>query len=269
MVHFKRTVSMRKFFISFSMILIILCSTVQAFEASDAASVGIEGMYYGYKERSSKDNSPFMKLDGAAVGVNLSIYDEQVDHFYQLSGRFVIGQSRYVGSYQKGNYGNLRLNNTKDSILESQFIIGPNFLLNFLHFYSSPYLGIGYRYKTDHGKDKSSYLRESNYIYLPLGIRLLSGVGGLKDKIGFFVEYDFLAKSYHKSHLNQTIKNKQRKGYGAKIGFLFQEEGIQIKPFLNLWKIKDSDISCDEAGSCIVEPRNKTIETGISFAFIF
>jgi hypothetical protein len=147
----------------------------------------------------------------------------------------------------------------------------------------TPYLGIGYRYLNDDTSGKISstgaygYERESNYIYSPIGLEVITP---LKNgwSVGAMLEYDYFWKGIQKSHLSNVpgyydIENNQDEGYGFRGSIKVRNKGEKldfvIEPFIRYWNIKDSKTTTDPTGTTWIEPKNNSTEFGIKFAVKF
>jgi len=126
------------------------------------------------------------------------------------------------------------------------------------------------------------YERESNYLYLPVGIEIITG---LKNNWcwGAAIEYDYFLSGKQKSHLSDfdpglnDIDNKQDKGYGLRGVVKFVRKGQRVnffmEPFIRYWKIEESDReSAFYYGNYIgwwIEPKNKSTEIGCNIGISF
>jgi hypothetical protein len=134
--------------------------------------------------------------------------------------------------------------------------------------FNGVYAGLGYRYLNDDSSgDSYGYERESNYLYVPIGMR--------KDwrlqprwRLSLTGELDVLLVGYQVSHLDPTIRNWQWPGVGGVVSLELQHRGdnidLGVAPFVRYWWIDESSV---EDG--YYEPENNTVEYGLSFIFRF
>ncbi len=204
----------------------------------------------------------------------------QNDWFLREEARFSYGQVEYAGSgIQSGApdwYGEIRGLAGRDIELRTVVL--------------SPYAGFGYRYLYNDVRGYSNtgsagYRRESNYYYLPLGIahhmRMGDGV------LATTVEYDYLLWGKQVTRLSDLIgkngivsasdtTNRQNKGYGVRLGMMYEMGDWGFGPFFHYWNIADSEVTTqvmtDALGPALVsllEPRNTTTEYGMRLMFRF
>ena len=127
----------------------------------------------------------------------------------------------------------------------------------------TPYIGLGHRYWVDMLGGKTSttghagYDRESNYLYLPLGVNvgvpLQSGWS-----VGLNAEFDVFLWGQQKSHLEDvssalnTLENDQNDGWGIRGALTVKKEmegiALVVEPFIRYWSIEDSDIGTVTCG---------------------
>ncbi len=231
-----------------------------------SASLGL----YRYKEPG------LMSLEGYKLGINLEATRVLPDeNFVRGDVRFAFGPVDY-SSYSTGSaMGNPSL------YMEARGLVGDdwegdNAVLAF-------YTGIGYRYLLHDGRGLScitidvcffGYRRESNYLYLPIGVIHRSA---LEDdaRLVLTLEYDHLLIGKQVSRVSDGGQghsdsiNTQNKGYGLKASITYDKNKWAIGPYVNYWNIEDSDcIPTYKNGllvlnRCVLEPKNNTLEFGI------
>lgn len=147
------------------------------------------------------------------------------------------------------------------------------------------YFGLGYRYLFTEGDNKVSstgalfYDRESNYIYIPLGIDIRYDTGSSWDIKGT-LEYDLFWFGRQTSGFGYVsglddIDNYQYSGYGYRTSIalrnsLSQNIALTIEPFFRYWNIDDSEIIYSTAfGKHLMEPENNTQELGFNISFSY
>jgi len=235
-------------------------------------SLGLELFPYSYKEPN------LMKMHGLFYGINgaYSFYLGK-DYFLQLEARVAGGKTNYSSSTTGS-----KSTKTPNKLLETRILYNRYFQVR-KNMDLNPYIGLGFRYKEDHEKGKSTtghigYLRKSNYYYVPVG---LSMNYNLQQGWGLHIsgEYDIFLEGKQKSYLSfKTIKNNQTKGYGLRSELLlektFDNYIFSIGPYINYWNIKNSEPDPVFCRACRVyhyfnEPKNTTQETGIKVKFTF
>ena len=229
--------------------------------------LGTEISYIKYKEPS------VMEEKGTMYGI-VGSYTYHNKLMLKVDGRFSYGQVDYKNSGT--------LDNIDDYILEFRGLGGYDFSV-FTASTFTPYIGIGYRYLNDDmagmitSTGAAGYERESNYIYSPIGIEIITP---LKNdwSIGVTTEYDIFWWGKQKSRLGSIagyydIENDQKKGYGVRGSVKFQKKGEKldfiIEPFVKYWKIKDSKTTTDPIGRTWIEPKNNSTEIGCRLAVKF
>lgn len=122
----------------------------------------------------------------------------------------------------------------------------------------------------------SGYERESNYVYVPFGVKTNTPLSG-PWAWGVNVEYDLFVQGTQKSHLEDvspalnTVKNDQKDGYGARGSVQFTRQtqtwNILLEPFVRYWNIDASNISTITCGGtpCAAgyEPKNWSMDYGV------
>ncbi|MBZ0165495.1 MAG: hypothetical protein K8I00_01720, partial [Candidatus Omnitrophica bacterium] len=146
----------------------------------------------------------------------------------------------------------------------------------------------GYRYLNDDSAGKrtttgaAGYERESNYLYLPLGIGYTLP---LEEgwTVAAKVEYDVFLTGEQKSHLGDaitglnTVKNDQDSGWGVRGSVKISRETERfdffVEPYIRYWEADDSEISAITYSGVLVgfglEPENNSLETGARIGISF
>lgn len=234
---------------------------VYSFKYEEPGLMEEEGTFYGlrlgYTSREWVPSSPGeLSSGGGAMG--------------RLEARFAYGQVDYDGATQGGSP--LAIGGIDDFAFEGRLSFGADLLHgNVLNTF---YSGIGYRYlRDDLSVHPGGYLRESNYIYLPLGYQFDADL-----EAGWSwaasVEYDVFLWGKQRSHLSDfhpampDVDNEQDSGFGYRVSCRLQHKGSDgifiIEPFFRLWDIDDSEISLG-----FFEPANETTEIGISVVWMY
>jgi hypothetical protein len=166
------------------------------------------------------------------------------------------------------------VNNIDDYIWETRGLFGYDFKNKVAR--TTPYTGLGYRYLNDDGSfDPAGYERESNYLYIPIGMDVLLYSQGPLALSGI-VEFDVLAWGKQKSHLEDVegledlgiIENTQHHGWGLRSSVRLQQQkpglNLGVEPFVRYWSIGDSEVV--DGG---LEPKNYSVEWGVRIILVF
>ena len=205
------------------------------------------------------------------------------------NGWYVRGDARYAtgkGDYSSGISGSI--NDRPDWYYEVRGLVGRDF--HFSDYTLSPYAGLGYRHLFNDLRGLSStgaagYRRESHYTTLPLGVTHKMNLGS-QARLVTTVEYSHLIRGRQESKFSDTVgsngiiaaqdaENRQRHGYGVRLGVSYQTDQWSVGPFVHYWNIKESDtvsVSRSVVGPVtlrVFEPANKTTEFGVKAAYQF
>jgi len=237
---------------------------VYSFSYEEPGVMEEDGMFYGlrlgYTSRSWVPSSPEEPPSGGGA-------------MSRFEARVAYGQVDYDGATWGGSP--VTIEDVDDLAFETRLLLGIDWLggemLNTL------YGGIGYRYlRDDPSVRPGGYLRESNYIYVPLGYQLdVALEAGWSWAASF--EYDLFLQGNQRSHLSDVglidVDNKQDSGFGYRASLRLQHsdsDGIFIiEPFFRFWDIDDSEMSYAGSGVYGWEPANETREYGIQLIFMF
>ena len=188
----------------------------------------------------------------------------------KIEGRLSFGEVDYDGSYMDGTP--LRMSGIDDFLLDIRLMGGREWQpATFLNAF---YAGLGYRYlNDDSSSEPGGYLRESNYLYVPLGSRAdfeLTDAWSL----GLMGELDVLLIGRQISHLDDAgldgpeVKNWQWPGFGVRGAVALRHKSqsldFAVSPFVRYWWVAESDTS-----QGYYEPENSTLEYGLSVIFRF
>lgn len=256
------------------LLLVLLPFSTQVYGASfedftENINIGTEYAQYDYREKVS--GKKFMSLKGPLYGINWGYSAYNNDHSFDFNARFLVGKTKYDGQLLDINNTSYNFSNVKNKIFESQIL--PGIKINVFNLYA----GIGYRLKTDMASASSKFYppRKSQYLYVPLGVKILPHEHDQEDAylslIPYF-EYDLLVKGRHTSDLTRIeepkIRLKQKKGYGIKSGITCKISQIEVTPYIYYWNIKASE-KYESATLWAVEPANTTTEIGVKISFVF
>jgi hypothetical protein len=237
-------------------------------------TLGTEVSYIKYEEPG------YMEDKGTMYGiVGLYAYHDK-RMVIKLEGKFSYGQVDYDGAYWNGTP--LTMSGISDYMLELRWLLGYDFVAKAITI--TPNLGMGYRYLQDNSQDKSDggYQRESNYIYIPIGIETVANLGN-GWSLGTNIEYDLFLWGRQISYFNDidpnysAVENEQMQGYGVRGSISIAKKGKKvdfiIEPFIRYWNIKES-----REGYIIhqgvpvgygIEPNNDSTEIGCRLAVTF
>lgn len=246
---------------------------------SSSYEFGPEIFSHEYKE--FVNSQTFMKEKGTFYGVSFNSYNRswaaestiKPGYFNKwmtcFEGEFAYGRVNYDGALQDANNTPIKEKGIDDFLMNFRFLVGPDFIIN--DSLLTPYLGLGYRYLFDDSSsdsDLSGYLRESNYFYVPAGLKMdCYKKNGWS--IGGRAEFDLFLIGLQISEIyGIDFKNKQDSGYGllASIDIVNRGEKsiFKIRPFVRYWDIEKSDMD-----SGVYEPENETTQYGIQLIFEF
>jgi hypothetical protein len=229
---------------------------------------------------------------GKVIGLSLSDYQYEEPDVMSLQGvkmgldlnatkglqndRFIRGEFRYAfGSVDYSSNGTGSASGEPDWYIEARGLVGKDWAIK--DAVLAAYTGLGYRYLFNDGRGitttgHAGYRRESNYLYLPIGIihRMT-----IKDqaRLESTLEYDQLLKGTQNSSLSDTglvndVTNNQSSGYGLKLGIMYQKSNWAIGPYIDYWNIGQSDIASvyylnGTLYGTGAEPNNNTFEFGL------
>lgn len=223
-----------------------------------------------------------MSTKGDKFGVNhVGTAVLEGDWFIKDDIRFVNGSVDYVGSGYKAG--------APDWYAEVRGLLGRD--IQFGNSVFSPYIGFGYRYLFNDLRGYSSsgaigYRRESNYLYIPLGVTHRSNLDGTA-VLATTLEFDKLISGKQISKLSdligyagysdiQDVNNAQTSGSGFRADVMYEMDDWAFGPFLNLWWIGKSDAVFRSVirygtskGYFFSEPQNNTTEFGMKMRFKF
>jgi len=229
--------------------------------------VGGQISYYHYEEPN------FMKLAGDRVGaVGAYTFTSPNRVYSRIDLRSSYGSLKYQSS------GTGTLNDVPDWIFEARAVVGRDFLTGDSAALS-PYIGLGYRYLYNDLRGYSStgavgYQRVSQYLYVPVGLTTRFRTGE-RWVIAPTVEYDAFLGGRQYSQLSDTgigysdATNTQKHGYGYRAYLMLESGHWAFGPWLQYWKINDSDTVPIGLGKAALEPANWTREYGVELRYRF
>ncbi|MDR3256296.1 MAG: hypothetical protein LBT18_01345 [Endomicrobium sp.] len=239
--------------------------------------IGFEVINYLYKEPG------LMKLTGTKQGLFIEWVERKDNWFSALQFRFMTGEVDYDGALMDGT--KYKYNGHPDHYFECKGLAG--FVIPALNdcLEYRPYCGLGYRCLINkRGDDPRGYDRESQYLYLPMGVNVKYKC---KKELTFDICGEFglllfgIQKSDFKEIIGEIIENKQNKGYGlrlsCKISKVVKKTTFFIGPFIRYWNIDKSDevpikillVNGELVDGKSYEPKNYTLESGVQLGVSF
>jgi hypothetical protein len=223
--------------------------------------------HYRYEEPSIG-----MSLDGLKYGLDLDgTYKFSGSNWFANAGlRFAYGLSDYSGTGAAKDQS--------EYLWELRSTFGRDFFLGNVGL--SPYMGLGYRFLYNDLRGLTDlvavgYRRESQYIYMPMGLTTRFRLFNNNSRIAVNMEYDQFLYGNQRSFLSDTVllheqdlENNQDSGYGFRGKVLYESGRWSVGPFFNYWNIEDSDVQCIST-TCGMEPANETFEYGLHFGYRF
>ncbi len=250
--------------------------------------VGVEIFDYTYREEG------FMKLDGSMTG----LYGAYTHRFREnppiasmkeiFSGIDRLNFIRLDSRYSRGtdikyrSEGTGQIENETHFTYETRLVFGADYPLADRPITVSPYGGIGYRYLMDDNGGRQSttgawsYDRESQYVYIPLGVDIIRAFENGWD-IGVNLEYDLFIDGEQESHFEtfdarySSVVKDQNEGYGVRGSIKFikrmEKVNLSIEPFTRYWHIEQSELGARTFNGVVdsywIEPNNRTWEFGV------
>ena len=241
-------------------------------KTKDTVEIGLQSYWYKYEEE--VDGDFFMSTTGQKYGLSLTGIKNVGNDVYVVADiRCATGDVEYKSASGIGD--------VSDHMYEARLLVGAEKLTHEILW--SSFIGVGYRYLFNDLRDLGSggYRRESQYIYIPIGITHRFRVHH-NSRISTTLEYDYLVQGKQKSYISDVGPayaavfgdpvNDQNHGHGIRFSTSYEEEHWSAGVFFNYWKIEDSDMNVyivlpDIIG--IYEPENKTKEIGLQIKYRF
>ena len=245
---------------------------------SSGAEIGVQLSHSSRKEDDQSGN--FMSLKGNKVGVAGSFTQALADRWYWSGDlRFAWGDNHQNGS--SSDQGS-----TPETHADTRLTLGRDFPLGGQML--SSYLGLGYRtLSSDILSGSTSYERNSNYIYMPLGLTHRFRIGS-EARLATTIEYDYLIEGIQKSNLagystssytyTSGIAMTQRKGRGLRLQMAYETDDWSVGVFFQHWDIGVSDVgvgtgydntTLNPLAIYGTEPRSITREAGVQLRWRF
>jgi hypothetical protein len=130
------------------------------------------------------------------------------------------------------------------------------------------YAGLGYRgLNDDSTQDPAGYDRQSNYLYVPLGLKTHHELAD-HWQVGLGGEFDVLLLGLQFSGVDGLVTNVQWPGFGARasveLRHRVQSADLALAPFVQYWWVDESSTS-----QSWYEPRNNSLQYGLSLIWRF
>jgi hypothetical protein len=234
--------------------------------------VGGQISHYHYEEPASAGFGG-MNLKGERAGIVGAYTFTRANRVYgRIDGRVSYGSLKYTS----GSTGSM--DDVPDWIAEVRAVVGRDYLAG-EGVALSPFIGLGYRYLYDDLTGYSStgavgYRRYSQYLYIPVGLTARFRAGE-RWMLAPTIEYDVFLGGRQRSQLSDTglgfndVTNDQDHGYGYRASFMVENGRWAFGPWLQYWKIKDSDVVPIGGGFLGMEPENWTREYGGELRYRF
>lgn len=292
-----------------------ICCLVAAFVFTLSAVAGERNSFEVAAETSKYQyREPHMegpiKISGRMQGLSaafthrslLESYFGENPAFVRIEGIYMRGKTDYDGYLQDGGghiVGPSTTEDVDDWYVDGRLLFGQRYEFAEQSLVLEPFLGLAYRFLRDNGQKKSdtSYLRESNYTYAPIGANFTWNVTNTFRMI-LKGEFDWLLEGKQKSGTSRfgnpcglvpgatgpckDMKNTQKKGFGLRAGFRVEQDlgkmAVFAEPFYRYWKVQNSKMDCyytaDIGGGwymCYggIEPYNTTREWGVKAGIEF
>lgn len=242
---------------------------------------------FNHKYTEELGGSKFIEESGVLYGVYFSYtYRDWITAVWEkdrptngwtfiAEGSFSTGTVDYDGGFSDGTP--VTISDIDDYLYEIRLLggwdslKGPDWL-------DTIYAGIGYRYLNDDlSTHPAGFERESEYLYIPIGLRAIHETGGGWWQ-GHTVEFDWFLTGEQTSHLSDVgppdITTRQKDGWGMRFSYVFQKKSegtdLIIEPFFRFWHIERSTVAFDPLLSIFgFEPENETTEFGVRVLWRF
>jgi len=194
------------------------------------------------------------------------------NRLFRLEGEFAFGFVDYVGSLNDEANTPYRMEDSRDYLLNVRALWGRTWQEG--GWDSRFYGGLGYRGLNDDSRhDPHGYDRQSNYLYLPLGVKGYYPLAGAWE-LGLGGEFDLLLLGVQLSGMSDggVLTNVQWPGFGARFSLEFRHRtdsaDVAFAPFLQYWWVDDSSVE-SYTGEEWYEPRNSSVQLGASLIWRF
>jgi hypothetical protein len=223
--------------------------------------IGPEISYFRYEEPG------LMKDTGVLYGVAGAYTRSRPNRVFRVEGGFAFGEVDYEGSLSDDTPYTMQ--GSHDYLLNLRLLWGRPWQAG--DWDNQFYAGLGYRVlNDDSSQDPSGYDRQSNYFYLPVGLKTYHELAD-HWQIGLGGEFDVLLLGIQFSGIydNGALTSVQWPGFGARASVELRHKvksaDLAIAPFVQYWWVDDSSVSPDGW----YEPRNNSLQYGLSLIWRF
>lgn len=257
-------------------LLILLTMPAMAQLKKHNLEIGYEVAGYKYKEPGLMSLKSNHKQGVSAQYTFLSAPGEN-GFLFGAEFRYLQGNVDYDGGTWDGDP--LYFEDLKDYYMDGAIRVGRTYNLgertNLLS-----YTGLGLRRLRNHLEQsgEGGYLRQSTYLYVPIGAQLVYGVPN-DWQLRLAGEVDFLVYGRQESYFDDSfgkISNDQHNGVGVRVSVKAEKSlgvmGVFVEPFWRYWKLEDSDtVTVYTPGDTyyLQEPENHTTEYGVRIGITF
>ncbi len=238
--------------------------------AESKLSVGFVFGMFDYREPGlMRDSGP---LSGLAV--SYANGSSSLPLKIEVEAELLMGRTLYDGSTWGGTPLSTASSNT---IMELRSLAGPFWGQQTAagEVVLQPFAGFAARRLINKAAGSGSYLREIGYLSLPLGAKV-SFMTESGWHLSFSGEYDVFLAGRVASHFDKSFSdapkaiNNQSQGYGYRASLeiekKFQGWSILVEPYVQAWRIEDSDRFAFDGDGYVYEPKNTTDMYGLEFA---
>ena len=222
--------------------------------------IGPEVSYFRYDEPGT------MKDTGVLYGVAGAYTRYRENRLFRIEGEFCFGLVDYEGSLDDATP--YTMENCRDYLLNLRLLWGRSWEAG--DWDSRLCAGLGYRaLNDDSSHDPSGYDRQSNYLYLPVGLKTYHELAD-HWQIGLGGELDLLLLGIQFSGIYEdgVLTNVQWPGFGARASVELRHKAkpadLALAPFVQYWWVDDSNVS-----DGWYEPRNHTLQYGLGLIWRF
>jgi len=207
-----------------------------------------------------------MRDNGLLYGVAGAYTRYRGDRLFRVEGEFALGTVDYDGALMDGTP--YTMEGSHDYLLNLRLLWGQQGEVEEgweRRFHG----GIGYRgLNDDSTQDPAGYDRQSNYLYLLLGLKTYRALAG-HWQIAFGGEFDMLLLGVQLSDIyGEVITNVQWPGLGgrasAELRCRTPSVDFAVAPFVQYWWVDDSSTT-----DGWYEPRNQSFQYGLSLIWRF
>jgi len=222
--------------------------------------IGPEVSYFRYEEPGT------MKDTGVLYGVTGAYTHSRYSRLFRIEGAFSFGLVDYEGALDDGTPYTMHGNH--DYLLNLRLLWGQEW--GAAGWDNRFTVGFGYRgLNDDSSQDPHGYDRQSNYLYLPVGLKACHELAN-HWQIGLGGELDILLIGIQFSGIyeDSVLTNVQWPGFGARASVELRHKGrpidLALAPFIQYWWVDDSSVS-----DGWYEPRNHSFQYGLGLIWRF